>query len=1083
MASSSGEVASGPDQKRLDSKELPSICSLGKGLSGFIYETKWKGTKYARKDFPLGSEECNSVFKDEVKSLFALDDPNIVKCFGYTVGDSSCSLLLEYVDSNLQNTIQRSIEAQRTKNSADSSGTLRLRIVDVDEVKGLLSSIEENRKITGVDEGTSKTLGRSNIPFEVPEAVNIISQIVAGMKYLHDNRVVHGDLKPKNVLLSSESGSVKVKLADFGLVETKKRIKLVSKRTQHFEILMWKAPEQFEELLGPLAKDLDDPFTDSDTDDEDVRFVGHGDDKFKILAMSDVYSFGLTCSHILGGKLLCPNLSLTQLREQRMHIGLKPEMLSATCPDFLRNLICSCLDFHPLSRPTFSHISSTFFKALQPLPPRQLMKEILTTAAKIGEPAFYLWAKNPAEHVLNTSPFYHGWKAEGTNALGEITTSVFHNNWNAKATNANGEKAEAEYTILHPSGGKAYFHLLLDASGSLSAKVKTRDRNGDRKRVYHYLLTNFEQLVEGGDTLLPEDMIYVWTFNSWKTTLLCRVKKKNFHAQLENIRAAYFTEIEDDNYKGTRMYDAIATVMKRIGEQYMAHKKADFFLVPFTDGIDHGSQSTFLNGMMDYINGIGGRLHTIFITANMPPDSEFYKRLQILKHEIMLIDCEKTEPNEISRAFDTLRELIKFLLDRRAGESFMTREADYGANEPDAAERMMFTLQSLSRETSILDGLSQMRSSIGYVPEMGDRSIGAGYRSIGKRWLETKKVSRSIGEGRVEMRRSIGQGRVEMRGGVSSQEDCSTHVSEGDDDARKRKGSYLNDTSTKRSNLAVKNKDKERSIPDTPHYDSSEYEMILPGGNVRDKSKNQGRASDDYDDAVRVSGRRATIGLEEINRGARVRESDDPPRGRYGEKEKQSDRRLSAPLSKDDIMEGRQSPKYPSQSDRSDRRRLSDIPAGYDDDKPSRFGNPKVAVQASRDDEYSPNARPQRDRSDRPRKSDISLRYDDDKPPPRFINVGKQTTLDDDLRSGRSSPGFKGEQPQRCDEPLQATPRPRSNLQSVKTDPTLPKTPKASATEHRKSQSVSDGQPQSKPTPFMPPPDLDILIQMFGKLK
>ncbi|KAG0587961.1 hypothetical protein KC19_2G204900 [Ceratodon purpureus] len=428
------------------------------------------------------------------------------------------------------------------------------------------------------------------------------------------------------------------------------------------------------------------------------------------------------------------------------------------------------------------------------------------------------------------------------------------------------------------------------------------------------------------------------------------------------------------------------------------------------------------------------------------------------------------------------------------------------------------------------------------------------------------------------------------RGGVSSQEDYSTHLSEGDDDARKKKGSYLNDTSTKRSNLAVKNKDKERSIPDTPHYDSSEYEddprrggprnpeprrnnsngtntrnsdrssesgeegsrqstrrtprlpsvdeqrrdtlddqgssrgkrygredleplktprdpvfdndkdhlttssrtekrMSLPGGNVRDKPKNQGRASDDYDDAVRVSGRRATIGPEEINRGARVRESDDPPRSRYGEKEKQSDRRLSAPLSKDDIMEGRQSPKYPSQSDRSDRRRLSDIPAGYDDDKPSRFGNPKVAVQASRDDEYSPNARAQRDRSDRPRKSDISLRYDDDKPPPRFINVGKQTTLDDDLRSGRSSPGFKGEKPQRFvnsprgDEPLQATPRPRSNLQSVKTDPTLPKTPKASATEHRKSQSVSDGQPQSKPTPFMKPPDLDVLIQMFGKKK
>ncbi|KAG0600804.1 hypothetical protein M758_11G061700 [Ceratodon purpureus] len=612
MASSSGEVASGPDQKRLDSKELPSICSLGKGLSGFIYETKWKGTKYARKDFPLGSEECNSVFEDEIKSLFALDDPNIVKCFGYTVGDSSCSLLLEYVDSNLQNTIQRSIEAQRTKNSADSSGTLRLRIVDVDEVKGLLSSIEENRKITRVDEGTSKTLGRSNIPFEVPEAVNIISQIVAGMKYLHDNQVVHGDLKPKNVLSYSESGSVKVKLADFGLVETKKRIKLVSKRTQHFEILMWKAPEQFEELLGPLAKDLDDPFTDSDTDDEDVRFVGrHGDDKFKILAMSDVYSFGLICSHILGGKLLYPNLSLTQLREQRMHIGFKPEMLSATCPDFLRDLIYSCLDFHPLGRPTFSNISSTFFKALQPLPPRQLMKEIVTTGAKIGERAFNLWplstrAKNPAEHMLNTSLFCHSWRAEGTNALGET--------------------AAAECTMLQPSGGIDYFHLLLDASGSTWERVKTVV---DKKRVYKHLLKSFEQLVEYGDTLRPHDVIYVWTNFNKRTQLLCRVERTNFDAQLEIIRAAYRKEFDSINYKETRLNDAIfAKVMVEIREEY-DDKKADFFrLLPFTDGEDFGSETALLNGMMDEINSVGDRLHTRFITANMPPTSRLYKRLQ-----------------------------------------------------------------------------------------------------------------------------------------------------------------------------------------------------------------------------------------------------------------------------------------------------------------------------------------------------------------------------------------------------------------------------------------------------------------------
>ncbi|KAG0600810.1 hypothetical protein M758_11G061900 [Ceratodon purpureus] len=361
MASSSQEVASG-SQRRLDSKQLPSICSLGKGLSGFVYETEWEGNKYARKDFPLGSQQGNHDFENEAKSLFNLDHPNIVRCFGYTIGDSSCSLVQEYVDDDLRSTIQRRIKAQRNKNSIGSSSNLCLRVVDVDEIKTLFSRI---RKTTEVDESSSKIPGSSTLPFNVPEAVHIISQIAAGMEYLHDHQVVHGDLKPKNVLLRSESGAINVKVADFGLVETKKRIKLVSKRTEHFEILMWKAPELFEKLLGPLTEDSDDPFTDSDTD-EDLRLESHVHDDFSTMAMADVYSFGLTCSLILGGKLLYPDLSLTQVRKQRMH-GFLPELLSAACPDYLRDLVYSCLESKPFCRPTFSSIC-TKLKALQPQP-------------------------------------------------------------------------------------------------------------------------------------------------------------------------------------------------------------------------------------------------------------------------------------------------------------------------------------------------------------------------------------------------------------------------------------------------------------------------------------------------------------------------------------------------------------------------------------------------------------------------------------------------------------------------------------------------------------------------------------------
>jgi serine/threonine protein kinase len=336
-------------QRKLEPKDLPSVRRLGKGLSGFIYETTWGGNKYARKDFPLGSVK-HVIFEKEVFALLDLDHPNIVKCFDYTVGRSTCSLLQEYMDDDLQNTMQRRIEALRKKNSTNSS---RSRVLDADEMKHLLLTKIKGKDIR-VDEGSSRLLGSgSTFPFEMPEAVNIISQIAIGMKYLQDNQVVHGDLKPKNVLVCSESGGLNVKVADFGLIETKKMIKLVSKRTQHYEILMWKAPELFEELLGPLTEDSDDPFTDSDTD-EDVRIGSQGDDNFNFQSMADVYSFGLTCSQILGGKLLFPNLSLTELRQRRMH-GFIPELPSA-CPEYLKFIISLCLQIEPLSRPTFSAI-------------------------------------------------------------------------------------------------------------------------------------------------------------------------------------------------------------------------------------------------------------------------------------------------------------------------------------------------------------------------------------------------------------------------------------------------------------------------------------------------------------------------------------------------------------------------------------------------------------------------------------------------------------------------------------------------------------------------------------------------------
>lgn len=93
--------------------------------------------------------------------------------------------------------------------------------------------------------GTSKIY-----PFEMPKAVQIISQMATDMKYLHDKGVVHGDSKPKNVLMCLEPSEENVKVVDFRLVETKKWIKLVSINLYILWQPVW-APSTYE-TLEPL---------------------------------------------------------------------------------------------------------------------------------------------------------------------------------------------------------------------------------------------------------------------------------------------------------------------------------------------------------------------------------------------------------------------------------------------------------------------------------------------------------------------------------------------------------------------------------------------------------------------------------------------------------------------------------------------------------------------------------------------------------------------------------------------------------------------------------------------------------------
>ena len=89
-----------------------------------------------------------------------------------------------------------------------------------------------------IDGSDLKKLIRAEAPFNYDIAVNFAIQICAGIGYAHRNNLVHADVKPQNVLLTSQR---LVKVTDFGIAQA------MSDATLHGEKqdVVWGSPHYF----------------------------------------------------------------------------------------------------------------------------------------------------------------------------------------------------------------------------------------------------------------------------------------------------------------------------------------------------------------------------------------------------------------------------------------------------------------------------------------------------------------------------------------------------------------------------------------------------------------------------------------------------------------------------------------------------------------------------------------------------------------------------------------------------------------------------------------------------------------------
>ena len=180
-------------------------------------------------------------------------------------------------------------------------------------------------------------------PFSILDAVDIMLQIGQGVNYLHDQGIVHRDLKSRNILVKTvKTGYIEyvhAKVADFGISKATNRSTTYSLLTANSGTCKWMPPEVIQLSSGSEGGSEGSVLSRTN------ELPHH---PFKC----DTYSFGMVCYEILTGQEPFSD-DMSPKEVKKLILNKQRPLLPCDCPAKLKDLIERCWSHDPKKRPTF----------------------------------------------------------------------------------------------------------------------------------------------------------------------------------------------------------------------------------------------------------------------------------------------------------------------------------------------------------------------------------------------------------------------------------------------------------------------------------------------------------------------------------------------------------------------------------------------------------------------------------------------------------------------------------------------------------------------------------------------------------